>query len=193
MRLAAADVSQASPAIRAALEKAREIMGFIPNDALQMAHNPVLMEAMGGLIGAVYAPGQLSPQLKRLIGLIASATAGSRYCAAHTAHAADKLGVPPEKLADIWHYETSPHYTAAERACLRVAQASVFTPSAVTDADVAAVRAHFGDQGVLEVTAVIAMFGFLNRWNGTLKTDIEPGPLALAQKADIFPHVVGHE
>ena len=49
------------------------------------------------------------------------------------------------------------------------------TPQA---ADMDALRAHYTEEQVLEIVAVIALFGFLNRWNDTLKTDIEAAPRA---------------
>ena len=59
-------------------------------------------------------------------------------------------------------------------------------PSAVTDAVFERLREHYSDREILEITAVIALFGFLNRWNSTLATDLE----ALPGKAlsDIAPN-----
>ncbi|MEL7028460.1 MAG: hypothetical protein AAGL49_04450 [Pseudomonadota bacterium] len=33
---------------------------------------------------------------------------------------------------------------------------------------------------MVEIVSVIAMFGFLNRWNSTLATELEAAPAALA-------------
>lgn len=54
------------------------------------------------------------------------------------------------------------------------------TPNAVEDEDTAAVQANFGPEGLAEITAVIAFFGFLNRWNDTLATPLEDAPKAFA-------------
>lgn len=54
------------------------------------------------------------------------------------------------------------------------------TPNAVEDEDTAAVKANFGPEGLAEITAVIAFFGFLNRWNDTLATPLEDVPTAFA-------------
>ncbi|MEC9178542.1 MAG: carboxymuconolactone decarboxylase family protein, partial [Pseudomonadota bacterium] len=63
-------------------------MGFMPNDALLMAHKPDVMLAFGNLVQAVYdEQSEISQVLKRLIGLVTSQAAGCRYCQAHTAHA----------------------------------------------------------------------------------------------------------
>ena len=39
---------------------------------------------------------------------------------------------------------------------------------------------HYGDDGVVELVAVISLFGFFNRWNDTMSTDLEAGPGAFA-------------
>jgi hypothetical protein len=40
---------------------------------------------------------------------------------------------------------------------------------------------------VVEIVGVIAMFGFLNRWNDTLATPLEEEPLAFAER-----HLAAH-
>ena len=53
---------------------------------------------------------------------------------------------------------------------------SGMSPNETTDADFADLKRHFDDDQVIEIVAVIAMFGFLNRWNSTLQTALEPAP-----------------
>jgi hypothetical protein len=45
----------------------------------------------------------------------------------------------------VWHYATSPLYTAAERA-LDIAVAASAVPNAVTDAAFAELRRHWSDE-----------------------------------------------
>ena len=166
-------------------EEAREliasgepIMGFVPNDALDMARRPDILRGVTAMVAGVYGPGEVEPGLKRLVGYIASTAAGCVYCQQHTAHGSLKQGVEAEKLRAAWEYESSPLFTEAERAALRVAHLGSLSPSQVCDADVAALREHFTDGQVVEIVAVIAMFGFLNRWNAVMGTEIEPVPRA---------------
>ena len=158
------------------------LMGFTPNDALTMARNPALLRAMFGLVQAIYGPSRLPSDLKRLIGTMTSAAAGCRYCEAHATHGAVKAGVEDTKLAALWDYERSDLFDARERAALRVAQLAGQVPNAVTDADFAALEPHFDEDETLEIVAVIALFGFLNRWNSTLATDLEATPMAAAKR-----------
>ena len=160
-------------------------MGFTANDALVMARNPSLMHAFSSLVGAVYAPGEVPDALKRMVGLMTSSAAGCRYCVGHTTLSSREHGVENEKLASIWEFETSDLFTDGERAALRVALHAGQSPSSVTDEMFTELKRHFGAAGQLEIVAVIAMFGFLNRWNSTLATELEDKPAAALERAEI--------
>lgn len=155
-------------------------MGFAANDIRVMAKWPALLEAMASVVGVVYTEGAVDAALKAMVGHVASTAAGCRYCAAHTAHGSAAAGIAPDKLAAIWEFATSPLFSPAERAALRVAQGGGSQPNGVTDEDFAELRRHFNEQQILEITAVIALFGFLNRWNETLATDLEDAPRVYA-------------
>jgi alkylhydroperoxidase family enzyme len=96
---------------------------------------------------------------------------------AHTAEGSAKLGVEQKKLDEVWSYQTSPLYTAAERAALDVAVAAGCVPNAVTDEMFAELRKYWNEEQIVEIVGVIALFGFLNRWNDTFATPLEDGPL----------------
>jgi len=158
------------------LEMADGMMGFVPNDLYVMARNPALLQALGALVGAVYGQGNLDPGFKRLIGFITSTASGCVYCQSHTSHGAHNAGIDEAKITVAWDYETSDLFTEAERAALRVAQGAGVSPNAVTDAEFADLKNHFSDDEIVEIVSVISMFGFLNRWNATMATEIEDEP-----------------
>ena len=177
-------IEQLSATQRQAVDRAEKLMGFVSNDALTMARSPELAESFGALVAAVYAPGQVDGRLKRLIGLMTSAAAGCTYCVGHTAFSSERLGVTADKLADVWNYETSTLFSAAEKAALRVALHAGQSPHGVTDEMFAALSEYYDEDAQLEIVAVIALFGFLNRWNSTLATDLESLPSATLQKLE---------
>ena len=183
-RIPPADAEELAAGEREALARAEELMGFTANDALVMARNPAMMHAFSALVAAVYAPGEVSDALKRMVGLMASSAAGCRYCMGHTALSSRAHGVDGEKLASIWEFETSERFTGAERAALRVALHAGQSPGTVTDDVFAELEPHFSAAGQLEIVAVISMFGFLNRWNSTLATELEAKPAAALERAE---------
>ncbi|HSG90696.1 MAG TPA: carboxymuconolactone decarboxylase family protein [Pseudomonadales bacterium] len=164
------------------LEQVREAMGFVPNSMLTMARVPGLAPALSALTRVIWGPGRVDPAIKGLAAIMASRGAECRYCQAHTAHRAHgQLGVEQAKLDALWSFETADLFSAAERAVLRVAFGAGQAPNGVTDADFAALRTHFDDDQVAELVAMISLFGFLNRWNDTLATELEASPLAFGE------------
>jgi len=156
-------------------------MGFLPDSILTMARKPGLVEAFVGLAGLIQLQNTLEPGLARMVSYVVSRSAGCQYCQAHTHHGAAGAGIGEDKLDRIWDYETDPAFSEAERAALRVAQGAAQVPNAVSDADFAALKQHFSDEQILDIVAIIALFGFLNRWNDTLATELETSPLAHAE------------
>ena len=151
-------------------------MGFVSNDTLVMARNPALTDAFAGLVAAVYAPGKVDAGLKRLIGLLTSSAAGCIYCMGHTAFTSIREGVDEARLEAAWSFEQSDLFSDAEKAALRVALHAGQVPNGVTDAMFVELAEHYDVDAQLEVVAVIALFGFLNRWNSTLATELEAQP-----------------
>ncbi len=184
-RVAPLDREALDADLRDRIDAAEKLMGFAPNDALIMARNPALMNAAAALVGAIYGPGKVDAGLKRLIGEATSKAAGCFYCAAHAANGARDQGVDPERIAAVWSFEDSDLFTDAERAAIRVAMKAGMSPNETTDDDFRTLQRHFDDDEVIEIVGVIAMFGFLNRWNSTLKTTLEPRPAATLGALDL--------
>lgn len=162
-----------------AIERA---LGVLPNSTLTMARRPRIMSAFAELNAAVMNDGEVDGVLKQLVAAMVSSAAGCAYCQAHTSHVAQQRGSEEEKLAALYDFETSELFTDAERAALRVAHGAGCVPNAVTDREMSELREHFSDDEVIELVAVMANFGFLNRWNDTLSTELERSPLLWARE-----------
>ena len=165
-----------------ALGLAKDRLGFVPNSLRIMARKPEIMAAFSNLAHAVWAPGSISVELKGLIAHITSRAATCDYCTAHTAGMALNRDAAEEKIEQIWEYETSPLFSEPERAALRVAQLAGQVPNHVSDADFDALTDHFGEEQIAEIVAVISIFGFLNRWNDTMATPLDEGPMDIGEK-----------
>lgn len=188
---------------------AEKTMGFVPNSLLTMARDrrlvfcfgllantvmggearpsPLAMlrllagQALGALRGRGRKEPEVSEELRQLVALASSLTAGCRYCQAHTSNSAGRAGAAPRKVEQILRFEESPLYSEAERAALRLAFAAAEVPNAATPEHFAALRKHFSEREILQIVAVIALFGFLNRWNDTLATELEAAPASFAR------------
>lgn len=149
-------------------------LGVVPNSVRTMQRRPAIARAFTELNKAVMANhARVTAEQKRLIGYIASHAAGCRYCEAHTILAAERFGATPERMADIWTYAESPHFSAAEKAAFDFALAAASVPNAVAPRIEANLKAHWTDDEIVEILGVIALFGFLNRWNDSMGTTLE--------------------
>ena len=157
-------------------------MGYLPNSHLSMAKNPNLNEGFSALAGTIFSSKHLNMDLINLIALASSLSSGCKYCQAHTSHGANRAGVNPEKIAEILKYKESNHFSLSERAALDLAFSAGVTPNASKKEHFVELQNHFSDEAIIDIVAVIALFGFLNRWNDTLGSRLEDVPKEFVEK-----------
>ena len=192
----------AIPELAPVFAGAEAAMGFLPNSMLTMAHMPQLTMAFSMLAGVTFgadlrglmevykdnvpadefADQALPPMLVQLIAYSVSLSAGCRYCQAHTSHNAHRAGLAEEKFAEILSYESSDKFDPAEKALIGVALAAGQVPNEVSSEHFDALKEHFTDRQIVQIVGVISLFGFLNRWNDTMATNLEEDPVAFAQR-----------
>jgi uncharacterized peroxidase-related enzyme len=164
-----------------------DTMSFVPNSLFTMARRPEILRAFSELITQIWRTGTVPVGLKPLVAIVASTAAGCRYCQAHETVDAVMRGIDEAKIAEIWNFERSPLYTEAERAALRFARDASVVPNAVMPQHFVDLRRYWDDGEIVEILAVVGMFGFLNRWNDSMATDLEEIPTAFAGRT-IGPH-----
>ncbi len=153
-----------------------ETLGFCPNSVKTMHHRPRIAYAFIEMNKAVMEnQGRVTSALKRLIGYISSHAAGCRYCQAHTIRAAERYEANQEQIDNIWSYRTHEAFSEAERAALDFALAASQIPNGVDDEIAERMRAHWNEGEIVEILGVVALFGYLNRWNDSMGTEME-GP-----------------
>lgn len=160
-----------------------ETLGFCPNSVLTMQHRPGISKAFINLNKAVMAnEGRVTSALKRMIAWVSSNTAGCRYCQAHAIRAAERYGAEQEKLDNIWEYRTHPAFSDGERAALDLALAASQIPNQVDDTLKTRLYKYWDEGEIVEMLGVIALFGYLNRWNDSMGTSIEDGAIESGEK-----------
>ena len=136
----------------------------------EMEHWPELRETWNKMIQLTMPEREVSRELKQLVFTVASLASGCRHCQSHGAYHLHLIGVPDEKIQALWSFETSDLFDDAERAALRLAMAAGVTPNAVEPENFEDMRKHFSNIQIIEILAVIATGGYLNRWNDTIAT-----------------------
>lgn len=159
-----------------------QVMGFVPNSMLTMGRRPEILRGFTALTAPVLGPGKIPADLKQLIAFVSSNASGCRYCQAHTSSSARRAGAAQEKIDAAFEYATSPLFSDAERAALSLAHDASLVPNATTDAHFEALGRHYGEEEIVEIMAVISLFGWLNRWNDTMATALEDEPTAFAEQ-----------
>lgn len=155
-----------------------ETLGFTPNSLFTMMHRPRIAAAFLEMNQAVMEnKGRVTSDLKRLLAYLSSMTTGCRYCEAHAIRAAERYGSTEDKLNHIFEYKTYPAFSEAERAVFDFAIAASTVPNSVTDEVAENLRKHWDDGEIVEIAGVVALFGYLNRWNDSMGTQLE-GPAA---------------
>ena len=172
-----------TPDLKDAFAAYTKSLGFVPNSMLILQRRPKIVKAMAQLTAAVWDPeGEVDRAFKRLVAHVASRAAGCQYCMAHTAGGALLFGVDEKKVAAIWDFRVSPLYSEAERVALDFAIAAASQPNGVTEEMFADMRKHWSETQIVEIAAVVAVFGFLNRWNDTMATPLEEEPIHVGEK-----------
>ena len=106
----------------------------------------------------------LPKSLIELVKLRASQINCCAYCLDVHGKNARKAGVSEQKLYLLNAWRQAPHFSPAERAALAWTEALTnVAETRAPDADYEALRAHFSDKEIVDLTYLIGMINFWNR------------------------------
>ncbi|MGE8493272.1 MULTISPECIES: carboxymuconolactone decarboxylase family protein [Comamonas] len=124
--------------------------------------DPAIMKALMGVENQI-AKGSLDILLKELVRLRASQINGCAFCLDMHVTDAVKAGESSRRLATVAAWRETPFFSDRERAALEWTEAlTLVSHNHVPDAVWEAVRPHFTDAELMELTAVITS---INSWN----------------------------
>ncbi|WP_313335026.1 carboxymuconolactone decarboxylase family protein [Comamonas sp.] len=124
--------------------------------------DPAIMKALLGVENQI-AKGSLDILLKELVRLRASQINGCAFCLDMHVTDAMKAGESSRRLATVAAWRETPFFSDRERAALAWTEAlTLVAHDHVPDAAWEAVRPHFTDAELMELTAVITS---INSWN----------------------------
>ena len=165
-----------------------ETLGFTPNSLFTMMHRPRIAKAFLEMNQAVMEnKGRVSSALKREIAYLSSMTTGCRYCEAHAIRAAERYGSSEDRMNHLWEYKAYAAFTEGERAAFDLAIAASQVPNAVDETLADNARQHWEEGEIVEIMGVVALFGYLNRWNDSMGTQLE------SPAADSAQSLLGHK
>ena len=158
-------------------------LGVIPNSVRTMSHRPEIARAFTDLnIAVMKDTGTVTPEFKRLVGYVSSFASGCMYCQAHMILASERFGASEDRLNDVFNFEDSPHFSEAEKAGLAFAHAATQVPNGVTEEVGERLRSHWSPEAIVEIMGVVALFGYLNRWNDSMGSALEDLPISKGEQ-----------
>ena len=168
--------------LKPGFELARERMGFIPNSQLILQRRPHLVKSFRAFVGGIGSvDSELDAGMRALVTYACCTVTREPYVWAHAAHALAHAG-QEAKLAAFNDYRSSALFSPKERATIEYARAASQIPCGMTDALIAELRRHWREEDVVDITALIGMYGFFDRYNAALATPLEPEVMDIARQ-----------
>lgn len=190
-------------------ENANDSMGFVPNSMRTMPHEPKLFFGFSMMSLSIFSvptkklfhfkriipllkflkwglsndKETISLELRSLVAFASSISSGCMYCQAHMGAASSKYGASQEKLDNILNFEDSELYSEPEKAAISIAFSAARVPNETTSEHFSRLRKYFDDRQIVNIVGVISYFGFLNRWNDTMSTQLEPETTEFGNKS----------
>jgi 4-carboxymuconolactone decarboxylase len=143
----------------------RRDYGKLPEPLEVTAHHPGILRGYGMLEWETSRAHSVPEKLKDLAGIKAAALVGCEFCIDIGSAIGAKTGVTPEQLADLPRYASSPHFSELEKLVIEYAAAMTVTPAEIPESLFAAMRAHFSERQLVELTSAIAIENYRARFN----------------------------
>ena len=162
------------PATNEALAELERKTG--PNNFYRvMAHKPDVMATFPKLYGSVMGLGSLERRLKEMVYLAVSTVNECKYCTEAHLKGARKAGLTEHDIDDI-RSETNQNFSPQEQTALHYAR-EMTRACADEYGTRERLHEHFSEEQLVELTLVIAMANFTNRFNNGLNVQVESSPV----------------
>lgn len=132
--------------------------------------SPRVFAALALLYGALdRRSSPIDPVLRTLVTVRVSQINSCSFCVDINSATALKRGVTEAKLAQVAAFADSESFDERERAVLHYTEAITYTDRQPDDEHFAALRQYFDDDGIVELTALIAFQNLSSKFNAALR------------------------
>lgn len=161
----------------------RRKYGAVLDPALLWARSPKLFATVALLYGTLdRSSSPVEPALRSLVTVRVSQINWCRFCIDINSATLLRRGVSEAKVLALAGWRDSSLFSPRERAALDYAEAMTDSTRRVDDAVMAEVRRHFDDDGIVELTGLVAFQNLSSKFNSAL--DVPPqGFCALPETA----------
>jgi alkylhydroperoxidase family enzyme len=146
----------------------RRLYGQAPDNGFALAHNRKVLLATLFHERRVATFDRLDPGLKALATMAVAAEIGCTWCIDFGYFRVDAQSLDLTKLASVATWQDAENLTTLEKQVIAYALAATATPVEVTDEMVTPLREALGDDGLVELTMMVAIENQRSRFNGAL-------------------------
>lgn len=165
---------QVDPKVREMFEKIESGGGQIVNLYRVLAHAPGICRAFIRFGNRLLFKGAIPPALRELVILLVSERTDADYERTKHRQIAAGVGVPQSKIDAVKTWFDSDQFDEKERAALQYAD-EVVRDVRAAPATFEALRGHFDEQAIVELTTVIGFYCMVSRILENLQVELEEG------------------
>jgi AhpD family alkylhydroperoxidase len=159
--------------IRLFFLKQRRTYGKVLEPGLLWGRSPWVFGAVALLYGALdRRSSPVEPALRSLLTVRVSQINHCAFCVDINSATMLKRGISEDKLAALANWRDSPLFSERERVALDYAETVTVTDGVVTDQLRATLRHHWDEDGIVELTGLIAFQNLSSKFNAAL--DVPP-------------------
>ena len=188
---------QASPEAKVLFKGCKTLLGRVVNAMRAAAHTPKVAQPLVGFMVAALrkeVSGNLDLRIKTLVILKTSFLNGCQYCIGHNTSLGRSIGFSDDEIAAVeGDYRTSPLFSDAEKAAIEWAEHLTERTYRQHPEAMVALKAHFNEAQIVEITMVSGFFNFWNRYVDSLQIELEAeqvvGNIKKSKEVDLDAYV----
>ncbi len=173
-RVADIHLDQVPDDVKPIYERFAKDYGPFMNQVRVFAHRPPALKHIMGLLLDFYDQAVLPKRYLEIALVVVSKLSECKYCVAHHAPRLVDLGVDKIAVDRILDPQV-PGFDAVDHLVRDYAVKVTNDSGRIRDGMFDALKQHFTEEQIVELTLRTALCGFFNRFNDALMIDIEPG------------------
>ncbi len=144
----------------------QEKLGKVPEWARVMAHKPAILKHFAGLMRATMESDEISEELKWTIAYHVSKLNECGYCVSVAGKKLEALGMGEELVDEVT--ETMEKMEQKKKAAVKYAHLTTTEAYKLSDEAFKELSHHYSENEIVEITAVVGLFNYINRFNDAL-------------------------
>ncbi|RMF82645.1 MAG: ATP-binding cassette domain-containing protein [Chloroflexi bacterium] len=179
------ETDEVPPDVQEVFRSGEEKYGQVLNTWRAIAHNPEIFKAYLPYILAIFKPAALDQRTKELCALYVAILNHCRYTTAHRVASCRRNNIPEADMIGLLNIEGH-NFSSSEVAALHFAEELTLNTDdisyrenkqAVSEATLSALKKHFNDAEISELSTTVALWNSLSRFHRVMDFELDmPAP-----------------